>query len=340
MNQTKTFSHKKSTLLISTTLALLLSACGGDGGPSANVDSYAFPQRGDDQATVTQTFGPLVVQPGHFDAQAASRPWSSWWYPLKKDDLFVGQNGDLSPLEKYDLYMRKAHGVQSDAAGYERDHLYNPDAESWEGLCNAWSAASILEKEPTKDVNIKGVDFKVADLKALLIKNYEVVSGSQYFGHRYTGHRGDDFNAIYPDQLHKLVQREIFENSRAFIVDRDPGIEVWNTPMYQADLDIKPDESDAHVMHVTLNLLGADMDVAKDFVGTQSFIYSYTYDLYGNMGDDGQFTVVTGVWTGDSADHHPAFGTILQASPAHHSLNLQIDPKMVDEIVNQARAQQ
>ena len=317
------------------TAVLGLTGCGSSANPSRpGVARVAAPStRTPAELTATQVYGPLKVQSGEFDAQAAVTPWSSWWYPLNEKRLFEGTGGNLSPLEKYDAYAR-ATGKNTHASDFERQNLYDPEASGWEGLCNAWAAASILEAEPTQSITAQGITFKPSDQKALLLKAYEHVEGLTQFGLRFDGNRGDDPDDIYPDQFHKILQEELFLKGHAFIMDKDPGVPVWNEPVYKAFATISADKTDATTDHVSLWLTWADSaSTDPDFQGTRDVNSKYTYDLVGDRQADGSLNVVYGVWTGESVDNHPDFVTVLPAKATHRSINTEVDTTLVNQIL-------
>src|SRR5438105_3946571 len=106
-----------------------LLACGHPN--STSVDDMAAPHRITQSTDVTDAYGSLSVREGEFEAESAHKPWSSWWYPIKDKYLFQKNHG-LSPLEKYDTYLARAHGVSGAATQYERDNVYDPNANGWE----------------------------------------------------------------------------------------------------------------------------------------------------------------------------------------------------------------
>lgn len=311
----------------------VLAACGSDRLPAG---PHAVPTREGEFARATEAFGPLFVDEGEFDAEAGVRPWSSWWYPLRDTYLFESAGARKSPLEKYDRFVQKTSGQSPDAAVYERDNLHDPNATSWEGLCNAWAAASLLEPEPRRPVAHGGLTFEVGDQKALLIKSYELVDGLRQIGQRFNGDRAGVYEDIYPEQFHRVIQHQLFEQSRPIIMDKDPGVAVWNTPIWKAQARIAQDPSDPYVMRVSLWLVGASPFVdSYDFVGTLPVAFEYTYDLYGNRDEQGRFAVAFGAWTGPSIDFHPDFVTVIpESGTGHRSRNSKIDPAMVRSIVN------
>lgn len=340
---------KANHLIVSIPLALALaSAVGGCGQEeraqaaqdiSSEIDQLASgrDQEGFDQ--VTRERGALIVTEGDFEAESAAKPWSSWWYPLRDTYLFDSDGHGTSPLEKYDRYVARTHGRDPGAARFEKEKLYDPNASAWEGLCNAWAAASLMASEPTHSIQVGGVTFGVGDLKALLVKSYENVPGLKQYGQRNNGDRKSVFDDIYPDQFHKLLQSELFEKRRPFIMDKDPSLAVWNTPIWKTQVTVARDPSDPHVMHVTSWIFGASPFVdSYNFVGTLSVVFQYTYDLHGYLRSDGTFLVKYGEWTGDSADDHPDFLSVLPdsedaARKDRASENQSLLPSLVDEIL-------
>ncbi len=302
------------------------------------MDSVKFPVRDAIFTSVTADFGALVVREGELDASADTKPWSSWWYPLRETTLFQGTDGQLSPLEKYDAYVGKNRPARSYAADFERKNLYDPEAASWEGLCNAWSLASLVEPEPVRPATLDGIAFSIGDQKALLLKTYEDVEALKIYGQRYNGDATSVFDDIYPDQFHRFLQHSLFEHHRPFIMDKDPGIEVWNTPVYRAITRLKRDAADAHVFHADTWVYGASTHVdSYDFVGTLSTTIEYTYDLFGEPQADGSLKVAYGSWTGDSVNFHPDFVTPIPDRKVRGTRNREIDPAVVDEILARAR---
>jgi len=323
---------KQLSIILLTFLAF--TGC-GSGAKNQLVTHVSAPARAAAELTATQAYGPLKVRAGEFDAEAAVKPWSSWWYPLNEKRLFEGTGGNLSPLEKYDAYARST-GKNAHAVDFERHNLYDPEASGWEGLCNAWAAASILESEPTKDIKIKDITFKPSDQKALLLKVYEHVEGTRQFGLRYDGNRGDDPDDIYPDQFHKVLEQELFVHGRAVIMDKDPGVPVWNEPVYRAFMTIVADRNDPTTDHVVLWLTWADSaDTDPEYMGTREVNSKYTYDLIGDREADGTLDVVFGQWTGESVTNHPDFVTLMSDKATHRSINTEIDTNLVNEILGQ-----
>jgi hypothetical protein len=258
---------------------------------------------------VTATYGPLQVQAGKFSGASTIKPWSSWWYPLSDDYLFNARNGQDSPLQRLDQWDA-SRGDQTSAANYEKTNLYSPQAVQWAGLCDSWALASITMPEPTQPVVRNGVTFRVSDQKALLLKTFEGVDGLNIFGQRNDGKWDSIFADIYPDQFHRFLQVQLFERHLPFFMDTDPGIEVWNAPVFQADMTITPDANDPTLVHVETWVKTANSRINNyDMVGTDVIQLDYTYDLHGTTQSDGTFLVTSGEWTNRSRWDHPDFVT-------------------------------
>lgn len=327
------------SVLSAISISVLLTACGGSGN---SVSSLNVPSRNSDATPVTDAFGALEVTEGEFDGQANAQPWSGSWLPLKSTMMFDTGTDELAPLQKYDLYMEKVHGQRTHAADTERNdpYLYDPNALGWEGRCDAWATAAIIAPEPTHAVTTHGITFSVGDLKDLVIKTYETSRILKQLGKNFAPGPDSDYSAIYPDQFHKAVQHETFENQRLMVFDSDPTEQVWNTPLYRAMFEIKADGSDEHLMHVTAYIWGVlplgISPVVRDpnYVGAVTVNYTYTYDLYGTMQSNGKFRVAFGEWTGDSKTDHPNFVSVLTGQKDHHSANSEIENEIVQEILN------
>lgn len=292
-------------------------------------------------------------------AAAPKKPWSSWWYPKIDDFMFRDRDEHtLAPLTKYDkVRMGKfkdsgsTEPAPSSAAEFEQK-LYNPSSLAWEGLCDAWALSSILEKEPRKPVTYiidnEEITFTVADLKALLLKTYEAVddSGLKFYGQKFMGdERGWIYPDIFPDQFHRLLEVQLFERKRPFIMDHDPGPQVWNVPVYKANflMENVPQEPDSILVTAWVYYANSIHSYEKDFIGTKVVLREYQYILKGKRDAIGNLVVTTGQWVKgsigvDSRKDHPDYVIQLPDSDqlTRKSLNPEIDIKLVDEILSQS----
>lgn len=324
------------------------------------VQASATPEELNDPAlsAVTREFGPSVIPmaalPFHSEmAQADTKPWSSWWFPRLDKDLFEAQ-GDDAALVKYDMLRATSTGAKSSAADYERSK-WSPDAPRWEGLCDAWAIASLLFKEPTRprtlrldggfnNYDAKRITFSVSDQKALLLKSVDAIDTSnlKIYGQKFTG---DYKNWIYPDifpqELHRYVEKQLFEKRKPFVMDHDPGVEVWNEPVYKANYTISPVAGRDDAVFVRLYLYSAAplRKDDKNRVGTKELSREYNYYLYGKRNSEGNLVVESGVWakgdTVDSRRDHPDYVFSIEnpSQVVRKSFNPEIDPAIVDQIV-------
>jgi hypothetical protein len=342
----KTYSFGAFALLAA------LSACGGGSGSQGTVDN--FPSRDAKYSDATNYYGPLVVRPGEVYAQSTILPWTGYWLPSNSTYMFQHDSGQqLSPLEKYDQYMKKAHGQETNAAQTEHDTLYNPLAGPADGHCDAWAIASIYENDPTPggwgaphNATLNGVTFTPGDIKALLVDIYEDQNLVKMFGEKYQN-TSDDFDDIYPDQFQAVLQGELFGKNRPLIMDRDPGPDVWNTPINSADIQTVVDSSNPQLLHVTAYVgtvnaidefaFGQDPNWEGDPTKAE-YTEIYTYDLYGDQQGDGSYVIKSGVWTGNSLTDHPDFALVkIDGNTSHQSLNSQVSNDIVYEIISRAQ---
>jgi hypothetical protein len=334
-----------------------MASCGSDGSlqsvslersepivaPKLTHNSITVPERrsGNEFTRATDTYGPLIEVDGtrEYYVESSINPWSGPWYALADDYLFQGAH---SPLQKYDAYAQKVHGIKTAAAEFERKHFYRPEGESWSGRCDAWAIVSVMEPEPKLDhpVVLDGIEFTQGDLKALLTLSYEELDGVEQFGQRYNGDFQSLPSDIYPEQFHKILKIELEQKKRPFIIDKDPGIAVWNAPVYAAYIKIKKSTENPNVLNVETGLRvgqphDPSMGYESDIQG--NVVIELTYDLIGIPLSDGTFRVIYGVWTGLSERHHPDFVWILPQSKSRRSLNSEIRNEIVDEIIKKAR---
>lgn len=309
--------------------------------------------------SVTAEFGPSVIKatPSTYHspmAVASIQPWSSWWFPKRDGYLFQDESGEAtSPLSKYDVIRQRRFGNVGSAAEFER-RSFNPRAVAWEGLCNAWALASILHREPRRPLVVPDdpdrwsrtdIPFSVGDLKALLLKTYEGVDDSQIrvHGQKFLG----DANAwihpdLFPDQFHRFVEVQLFERAMPFIIDHDPGVEIWNVPVYKANYTVDGIPGQPNSVMVRMWIFSAEptRENEKDFVGTKEIVREYNYVLEGARNPAGDLVVSSGYWIKgpsgvDSRRNHPDYIIHIPDPGAviRHSLNPEIDVNFLDEIL-------
>jgi hypothetical protein len=280
---------------------------------------YPIVQLPENLRLATTKFGLLKVSEGSFKYSVPKnkRPWSSWWQPLRDRSLFEGQQ---APLVKFDR-IQQALGKSSTVAARFVQRAMG-EAATWEGLCDSWALASIFEYEPSKFLKVGNTCLTPGDQKALLAVAYKD-SGTDlknnYFGQMNRNSNQDIYSDIYPDQLHSLLQHELRDRGSSIIIDTDPGVEVWNTPVYEAEFQIKKLSEDS--VSVTLLLSSPEYQLneeqkAQDKIGSLGNLFTkrnYTYVLYGTwLGN--VFQVGGGEWTGTSEKNHPDYAIALPSN--------------------------
>ncbi|GAB4270795.1 MAG: hypothetical protein Kow0029_07890 [Candidatus Rifleibacteriota bacterium] len=261
-------------------------------------------------------------------------PWSGDWWSRKKGFMVKGWPGHSpSPFERYDAYVESRTGRNPGTHAWESDRKnghYNPNAESWEGHCNGWAAASILTAEPRKTHRRNGIVFETSDQKAILSEVY-MNTYCKFYGNRYWG-SNDDKDDIYPDEFHRLLVEYIGSGKSAIICDTECGKQVWNFPCFKFESSWSTGWFDDSKLKVKTTVYYVDDGVKPDFIGTKWFSTTYTYNLF----LDGNGNIIDGEWTGSSRNNHPDFVWVPNAdapNPAgSNQENPNFDPKFVKEI--------
>jgi len=309
---------------------------------------------------VTREYGPTVISSRAFPyasgvLQASHTPWSSWWYPKKETSLFAdSDSAHLSPLSQYDLvrkhrYKKAGRKAPHAAAVFERKSS-NSSALSWEGLCDAWALASIIKPEPTRSVTLRlesgKVTFGVGAQKALLLKTFEGVDDSSLLihGQKFTG----DFDGwlypdMFPDQFHRFLEIQLGIKKQGFVMDHDPGPQVWNVPVFKANFTVNsiPGQADAVFVRAWVYSAESSPRDKKDFVGTIEATREYDYVLLGVRNAAGDLVVKSGYWVVgpdglDSRKDHPDYvmGIADPDRLVRKSWNPEIEVDIVDAILS------
>ena len=91
-------------------------------------------------------------------------------------------------------------------------------------------------------------------------------------------------------------------------MDHDAGPEVWNVPIYKAEIVIKEDPFEFDRLSVVAYVTTAEsINVDKNFVGTKSEERVYYYSLYYTDSSKGGWEIINGSWEEESIDNHPDF---------------------------------
>jgi len=164
------------------------------------------------------SFGALDVNAAVEGPYSVSEPWAGWWWPwyTRVSTHLYDTTGTLQPMSRYDTYFNQP----GSAYNWEySNHRTTDSASSWYGHCDAWSAASYLEREPSAD----RTPFKMGDLEGLLTETYMERSFDRYYDNMTPG----DF---------WLALRKIKNERHVVIMDlyqgSGSGDQVWNYPVY------------------------------------------------------------------------------------------------------------
>lgn len=284
----------------------------------------------------TLEYGALTVKEGEFFAESKIIPWSSWWFPANRRYLFDrSDTNNLAPLQKYDLYAKRAHDIDSHSTQFEETDIFNPSEVAWAGLCHAWAVASVIHPEPTTPVTLKNISFTTGDQKALLLKSYENVSSLKIYGQRYDGNRMDEYDDIFPDQFHRIVQVYLFEKGLPFLMDYDPSFSVWTVPVFNIKFIISRDSEGSAMVKSWITLASPFVN-NPEFIGTKRIVKYYEYRLYGNW-LNGELKVTSSEWINDSRFDHPDYLIGYPSEAKRASLNTQLNNDLIDEIVGKKK---
>lgn len=192
------------------------------------------------------------------------------------DQLSLEQLKELSPSEKYDLFLGR---TDFPLTNFERQRTnimktiessseYDADFKipTWEGLCHAWAPATILFESP-KDVIVTGangiqIPFGASDIKALLTYNLHYNNNTQtkFLGGRCNVDLADlkrqlrkgEITKVEYDKVadngdcedtnagafHIVIANQIALKDEGFIADVTRDLEVWNQAVHGFDTRI------------------------------------------------------------------------------------------------------
>lgn len=266
---------------------------------------------------VMNRFGQLELNPKNISPKdkpawqslEVNPPWAGYWYPRYDSVLY---SSDQSVFAKVDRMMQRI-GRESKSRELEAS-LNEGHPESWEGLCNAWSNASIMEAEPRFSVQVLGETLSISDQKALFTKLYEGLPVTLY-GIRYDGDHLTDgtYQDIRPEALHRIALSVLGNMKKPFIIDDTAGSEVWQQPVFRVDWAIQEDASFDNAYQVAMRLWKIKMRSKVDDEMTSRNDYSFDSFEYRLFVDpelksrEGRLLVIAGEWIGNSRKNHPDY---------------------------------
>lgn len=218
-------------------------------------------------------------------------PYAGYIYP-------DNQGGCDVVLAKYD---RAFHGGRTLAMSHEYADIANHQVPLgggrfrrfnsvgtpyWAGHCNGWTAAAIRHAEPQRPVIRNGVTFRPADIKGLLAELYV------YSQHELLAGSGQAVNA---GLLHAILANWIGLNGHPVGMDKDPGHEVWNFPIY--GYASKATQLQPHLVEVQTNLAYVDLlpeEQHRAPKNSKTLYFHYTLEL------NARGEIIGGEYIGDS----------------------------------------
>lgn len=159
----------------------------------------------------------------------------------------------LSPAEKYDLLVGDSDFTLTKSV-WEEGYRYNQmegKVPTWFGICDGWSASSLVLPRPTYPVHVsvpingieKSITFYPDDLKALA----SLLWAKGYYEHSFIGGRCNTENPkrdrdsgrltdpdcfdINPASYHLLLINRLKMMDKGFVMDANFDAEVWNHPV-------------------------------------------------------------------------------------------------------------
>lgn len=262
--------------------------------------------------------------------QAASAPWSGYWWPNKRaEGANLYERG--GPLDKYDRYVKQTRGHDPGARAYEERHFSSTGSENgtWWGHCHGLAAAAILVPAlPADGIDTAGVHFTQDDLEGLataLYSNpkYEWLAGTRSDTDDPANH---DFQDMNPAWMDYLLRTRIGQQGTSFVMDEAAGAPVWNYPVAGFDRVVTGRNADGSR---NVRTAVSYTDAIKGAATAQTFTKTYTYTL-----TDRPDGTTDGAWTGDSVLDHPDFAWM--PTGRGEPPNVKLDPAIVSEILDAA----
>lgn len=191
-----------------------------------------------------------------------------------QDALRLSQNelDELSPAEKYDLYVSDREGRSKFRLTKEIQKGTQPFDAYWEGICHGWSSVSLEFQEPQiydhRLSNGKRLRFYSSDLKALL-SQYHAAITKNWRAQKTNGTRrvGERCNTAFPEEswfkeggqeyfysvlngqvqknlvppecvdmnpasFHVIIANMIGRHQKGFVAEAVRDKEIWNQPVF------------------------------------------------------------------------------------------------------------
>ena len=172
-------------------------------------------------------------------------------------------------------------------SGMSGHRTTDPETDWW-GHCDAWSAASIWEDEPTTTRILNGVEFDLNDQKGLLTATYMDEQGNLW-----------DIDQSKAELFNDKLREYIKTNGKPIVMDVYTGpAEVWNHPAYNYEMTWYTDPGDPSKTIYTTKVWFKTDWWSDDGTGSPDMYKTYKYYIK----TDG-----TSRFTDDSPDEYPDF---------------------------------
>jgi len=152
--------------------------------------------------------------------------WSPW---VNGNTIKVGLTTDSS-VTYWGFNVDKIQYVSSGTSVAKTweytTHRTTTCANGWWGHCDAWSAASIMEAEPTTSRTLNGVTFDRNDQKGLLTETYMGYTNQFWEVDKYSAKSFRDKLREYIKTKGQPIIADIYQDST----------QVWNHPMYKYEM--------------------------------------------------------------------------------------------------------
>ncbi len=180
-------------------------------------------------------------------------PSGTPWANVSKYLLSTLGNGgvaNLSPAEKYDLLLGDGNfTLTRSMIKTAEDHQTNGIVEGWMGYCTGWANAAMMMPRPVHSVittavdGITQIEFRPSDIKALGVLLWAngawparvvgtLCQSNPLRRNPTTGRELDaECRDTNPATFHLSMTNQIGVSGRSFIIDSDPGYQVWNQPV-------------------------------------------------------------------------------------------------------------
>lgn len=288
--------------------------------PGPDLSAAYHPLEQQEVERVFKKFGSLYIDETRdekgemeFRQVKAEQPWGGYWYPMRDHSIF---DGDQAVLKKWDQLMRR-EGRASKSVKEEKNYYKGYSADTWEGYCGAWSFAA-MTPEPRKEIVFPAtrhdpeIVFSIADQKALRTFAHNDVSYHQY-GITYRGNAETDgtYQDMRPEAFHKLILEVVGRKQQPVVVDTDPGIEIWNKPLYgyryRIEKDLDFDNAfivEARAYYIRHRHSETDDKTSRTRDGLRQ-IYHYRLFVNPNKTSKDGYKVIAGQWIEESFRSHP-----------------------------------